>query len=339
MANIALRSPQYKFIEIPSSGVLSTTCAISVSGTLRYTIIKNNPSSSNGVNVDISELARDYLTILYRSGFQPQSIAIVTVMKNFAGLNGTGSQVGSTVTYTDDGWEAYGKFTEGENPELPFSLRTKPTWLQATQTNNSDVDTFTIFLPIGAGTRVAYLKSNNVVDVFVVSSTAVSIAASVDYPAMKIKRINCTKYGLGTKIVFINKYGIQQDLWFFLKDIDKLNRSNEKFMSNTLETPNDEAAQYSKQNAPRKVFNTTAQQSYVLSSGYYPEFAVQYFEQLLLSEYIWIQYNRIEKPGSFDVLPVTLKSSSMIQKTSVNDRLIQYTMEFELAANYINNIR
>ncbi len=28
-----------------------------------------------------------------------------------------------------DGWEAYGLFTDGKNPELPFENRQKPTWL------------------------------------------------------------------------------------------------------------------------------------------------------------------------------------------------------------------
>ena len=39
------------------------------------------------------------------------------------------------------------------------------------------------------------------------------------------------------------------------------------------------------------------------------------------------------------VTPVTVKTSSFNKKTSVNDRLIEYTFEFELAADYINNIR
>ena len=33
MANIALRNPQYKFIAIPSSGVLSAKCTITIGGT------------------------------------------------------------------------------------------------------------------------------------------------------------------------------------------------------------------------------------------------------------------------------------------------------------------
>ena len=38
-------------------------------------------------------------------------------------------------------------------------------------------------------------------------------------------------------------------------------------------------------------------------------------------------------------IPVTVKTSNIDFKTSVNDRLIQYTMQFEEAFDYINNIR
>ena len=40
-----------------------------------------------------------------------------------------------------------------------------------------------------------------------------------------------------------------------------------------------------------------------------------------------------------EVIPVKVKTSSMTFKTSVNDRLIEYTIDFEEAYDYINNIR
>ena len=91
--------------------------------------------------------------------------------------------------------------------------------------------------------------------------------------------------------------------------------------------------------APVKTFNTIAKKSYTLSSGYYPEGAVEYFEQLLLSEYVWmIVYNK-NNPASEQRIPVRVKSSSIELKTSLNNRLINYTIEFEDAFDYINNIR
>ena len=341
MANIALRSPQYKFTSTTGS-TLSTVTTITIDGTLRYTIVKNNPSSNTGTNVDISELSRDYLINEYKSGGQPQNITISTVMKNFPALNGGGTQIGNTITHNDVGYQAYGLYFEGANPEIVDTThRALPTWLVAANNlANPPDEVFEVFLPLSQTMRLTGIKSDGNLYFGFVSGSATSIPAVANQnPLMKVTRIGCTKYGTGIKIVFVNKYGIQQDLWFFLKNIDRLNRSNETYNSNTLSTQSNAAASYNKQNAPRKVFNTIAKQSFTLSSGYYPEFATQYFEQLIMSEYVWMEQENIEKRGSFEIMPVVVKTSSVTQKTSVNDRLIEYTIEFELAADYINNIR
>jgi hypothetical protein len=39
------------------------------------------------------------------------------------------------------------------------------------------------------------------------------------------------------------------------------------------------------------------------------------------------------------IVPLKLKSNSLQLKKKVNDKLIQYTMEFDVAADIINNIR
>jgi hypothetical protein len=330
MANIALRSPQFKSIAV-STGALSVVCTVTIGGVLRYTLIKNVQQSTT-VNFDIAELARDYIEITYQSDYEPQTVSIVTVLTNYDGLNGTGSVVDLPTTITDRGFEAYGTFEEEVNPEVPF--RTAPTYLIPT----TDTNTFTIFAPNNTAGIIPNITSLNglAVTPYTVSDTSVT---TVDSVVCNIKRIDCTKYGIGNKITYINKYGVQQDLWFFLKETKNLARTNEGYKSNTITYPSG-GATYNVQNAPNKVFNTQAKQTHTLSSGYYPEFANQQFEELLLSEYVWFH-----KPtsgvgvGSYIVVPVKVKTSSVAFKTSVNDRLIEYTMEFEEAFDYINNIR
>ena len=46
------------------------------------------------------------------------------------------------------------------------------------------------------------------------------------------------------KIIYINKYGAQQDLWFFLKETKNLARTNEGYKSNTITYPSAAAATY-----------------------------------------------------------------------------------------------
>ena len=329
MANIALRNPQFKSIAIPSSGVLSTVCTVTIDGTLRYTLIKNVQPSTT-VNFDIAELARDYIEIEYQSDYIPQTVDIETVLTNYSGLNGTGSPSLTTEVYDDVGFEAYGTFEEGVNPEVPFG-RSTPTYLIPI---NEDTDTFTIFAPNNTAGKIPNINASNVLAAASYSSLATSV--TTDGVVCNIKRIDCTKYGDGKRIIYINKYGVQQELWFFLKNSKNLARTNEGYKSNTITYPTGSNATYSVQNAPNKVFNTQAKQTHTLSSGYYPEFANQQFEELLLSEYVWLSTVR---KGSGIIIPVKVKTSTVAFKTSVNDRLIEYTMEFEEAFDYINNIR
>ena len=214
MANLALRNPQFKSIAIPSSGVLSTVCTVTIDGTLRYTLVKNVQPSTT-INFDIAELARDYIEITYQTNYIPQTVSIVTVLTNKAGLNGTGANVGSATTITDKGFEAYGVFTEGVNPEVPFG-RTKPTYLIPINETTTP-DTFTILAPNNQAGKLPSITSLSGLVATSFSASATSVT-NVDGVVCNIKRIDCTKYGEGNRIIYINKYGAQQDLWFFLKE-------------------------------------------------------------------------------------------------------------------------
>ena len=328
MANIALRNPQFKKITIQASGTLSVVCTVSIDSTIRYTLIKNVQPSTT-INFDIAELARDYLEIAYQTDYIPQTVAIQTIITPYDALNGTGNALPLLVeTYNDVGFEAYGEFTDGVNPEVPFG-RSLPTLLIPI---NEDTDEFTILAPNNQTGKIPYLTSSfRGADGYLASDTSVTIQG-VD---CTIKRIDCTKYGDGNRIIYINKYGAQQDLWFFLKQTRNLARTNEGYKSNTITYPSG-GATYSIQDAPNKVFNTQAKQTHTFSSGYYPEFLNQQFEELLLSEFIW--WSTVKK-GVGIVIPLKVKTSSVAFKTSVNDRLIEYTIEFEEAFDYINNIR
>ena len=333
MANIALRSPQYK-TKSASASANSIQLTLSINGTVRYTINKN---SNNGI-FEIAELCRDYLTPAAPSNNFPQTIAIITTLTAYTGLNGTGSVVGSPTVFNDVGWEAYGLYVNGSSPENPVS-RTIPTWLIAPiKTESYSSNEFEIFVPIGENGYVAGVNSSGqkLTQSFSGTDTEVSNASLTD--DIKITRINCSKYGSGRKIKFINQYGAGQDLWFSLKEVQTLSRKNENYKANTMYF-DDPDPYYILSDAPVKTFNTQAKKSYSLNSGYYPEGAAEYFEQLLLSEYVWMVVYNKNNPASQQTIPVRVKSSSIELKTSVNNRLINYTIEFEDAFDYINNIR
>ena len=88
---------------------------------------------------------------------------------------------------------------------------------------------------------------------------------------VNIHRIDCTKYGDGHKITFVNKFGALQDLWFFLKSVNTTTKKQDQFQRNIINGTTYNVNQHTKQ-----VFNTIANTSITLSSGYYPEWANQW---------------------------------------------------------------
>ena len=130
------------------------------------------------------------------------------------------------------------------------------------------------------------------------------------------------------KVVFVNKYGALQDLWFFKKSKLSLNTTQEKFKKNIISS-----GSYNTYNHQDKVLTKNGKQKLVLNSGFYPESNNDVFKELMLSEMVWIEY------GANNNLPITIASSSFDYKTIINDKLINHTIEIEFAFDTINNIR
>lgn len=330
MANIALRSPQYKYIVAPG-GANSAKMTITIDGTLRYTIIKEK-TTGNVMNFEIAELCRDYLDILYTGVPSDTSIDITTVITTHAATDGTGTAL-STNTFTDVGFDGYGLFTEGYNPTIVSSV---PRWLIDFDPDATGLtDKYYTFAPLGYEGYIPYITTGNALAYYKFAVNETTLTGTPAGIQLNIIRIDCTKYGYGHKIRFVNKYGAIQELWFFLKHTESTARKQETFQRNIVTT----TGSYNADNHSITPFNTNANQTITLSSGYYPEWTNAWFEQLMLSEQVWLSDDSQTNPTNDTVTPVTVKTSTFNKKTSVNDRLIEYTFEFELAADYINNIR
>ena len=337
--NYALRSPIYAFATSTVSTTQSAKCLVSVAGTVVYTIIKS-ASANTTANFEIAELVRDYLQIVYINS--PQFVVFTSTIQFFDQANAGGTAQATPVTTTSgNGYEAYGLFSEGINPTIPFENVQLPAWLIAEANPLASAnDRYVIYVPFGVDGKVSYIDTSGNIATASYTTTDTSIQPA-DALRLNIQRIDCTKYGDGRMITFINKFGVIQDLWFFLKRVKKINRTNESYMSNTLVIDPLGIADpvYSQTNAPKKLLNTQAKQKHTLSSGYYPESANLFFEQLLLSEYVWYIRPEDTQPNIDHVTPVIVKTSDITYKTSLNDSLIEYTIEFEEAFDYINNIR
>ena len=329
MANILLRSPRLESVTVPSA-MNSVELELTINGTLRYNIIKNG-TVGTVLTFEIAELVRDYLNVTFNGTYTAQTADISFDYKYWSLPNGGGGGYDSTET-THKGFDGYGTFMEGINPTV-----SSYEWLI-----EKDVikDGYYFYAPLGVS-GVVPVSTNSVLSYtgFDTSNPqTISLATPIGNVLVNIIRVNCSRYGEGNKITFVNKYGALQDLWFFLKSVKTTTSTKETYNANTI-TISGGNATYSVNNPTKTVFNKSANQKIILSSGYYPEGANPFFEDLMLSKQIWLTQPDPYDPSTEQVVPVIINTSSFTYKTSLNDKLIEYTMEFDMAFDYINNVR
>ena len=155
---------------------------------------------------------------------------------------------------------------------------------------------------------------------------------------VKIVTEPCSKYE-PYKVTFVNKFGALQDMWFSLKSTESLNTTGETYKANvvdfgalTYDTYKPQVAQY----------NKLGKESITLNTNYISEDYNEVIKQLMMSEQVWL--TRLDNPppdsnNTETVLAVIPKTQSVTYKTSLNDRLVQYTIDFDYAFDKINTVR
>jgi hypothetical protein len=143
---------------------------------------------------------------------------------------------------------------------------------------------------------------------------------------VKVSYIKECKYN-PMKLTFTNKFGALQSLWFFKNSTESMKTEQDSFRRNTL----NEFGNYGSADHQYKNLYKSGKQSITLSSGFYPESHNEIFKQLMLSQDVWLQRDS-------EVLPVNISDSSIDFKTSINEKLIEYTVKCDFAFDTINSI-
>jgi hypothetical protein len=120
---------------------------------------------------------------------------------------------------------------------------------------------------------------------------------------------------------FINRFGGWQFLTFFKAQTNNINVNGSNF--NLLQ----DSINYNTSKGQSKSFNINGKQSVKLSSGFVPENYSDLIQDLLLSETVLL-----------DGKPAEVKTQATTLKTSLQDRNINYEIEFDYAFNLINNV-
>ena len=376
---INLRSPKYITLAPPSTSAyailtLSVGQGTSTGTILRYTLRKNITDTSVLVAFEVSELLRDFLDISFDGSYNGQAIRVVAALTAYnssnAFLTATGFDLFAFDSYSyfeESNFDVEEKSSMISN-KLIFALNDNSVRIPI-NTSKSPVVTFlkdgnivnTISysssnLPVG---QIAYATVNatansesyidrvlgdggvlerskcltDFLNEFEISEAdEVRISNNTgSLEIIKIKTLQECKYE-PKKFTFINKFGALQDIYFFKKQVNKMDVTKESYNANTLSN----TYTYDRSVHTKRDFNIKAKESFTFSSGYLSEEYNEVFKQMMLSEKVWIT-NITETEEQ--VLPINVKTSNITYKTSLNDRLVEYTIEFENSYNVLNDIR
>ena len=305
LGNIGVRSPYFLNYTDGTSTAESSKILLTINSVLRYTIIKNTGTS---VRLDISELVRDYVTPSFTGTFNTALIGTASAsvaVSFYDDINGTGTEV-DTAADTLVAYDGYSYFSEGNNFAIPSGALLSNTTIYAPENT-----TGSFYVMGGDGTLAIETYS-----------TSAASAAGVT-----IKRQPCSKY-TPIKCVFINKFGVHQEFYFFAKKIDSFSSTGDQYKANIVS--ND--GTYDARRHQFVDFNKNGSFRYALNTDYVGEEVNPYIQELMLSEQVWLVIS-----GS--VVPVRPLTSSVQYRTSLNDKMVNYTMEFEQSNDIISSVR
>jgi len=341
--------------------------------TAQYTITKSEIASNNFVIFEIAELVRDYLDISFNQEFT-EDLYKARVLADGGTFEGSSCLSAILDTLDDDfrsqtvwveaditlynssdasigtsntdylAFDGYAYFTDGTNAELSRTLLQSNTDIYVENGERVQVPVYTdkvtsvqfynggvlhttetITSSTNSNAQIKYAGSSLATDEIRVISSAGTETINV----YQIDECRYTPY----RVTFVNKFGALQNLYFFKKSIENINTTTENYKANTF---NQNTLDYDIQSHQYKQFQKAGRESITMNTGYVSEEYNEVMKQLLLSEQVWMTKTIDTRPT---ILPVNVKTQSLQYKTSVNDKLINYTIDFDYAFDKINNIR
>ena len=157
--------------------------------------------------------------------------------------------------------------------------------------------------------------------------------------SIDIKCIDDCKYD-AQKVSFINKFGVMQDMWFFAKRTDSMSSQRESYRSTKLDISS--IASYKVSDHENSYLENQGKERFTMNTGFIHESYGEVIKELLVSEYVYMyDINRFSPSGGYSNLavPVSIASSNVDIKTRLNDKLIEYTLEFEADSDFIQSVR
>ena len=319
---------------------------------LKYTITKSEIEENDYIVFEIGELVRDYLDIQYDGTYTSYSVWVNAVV---TAINETGGTITSpTITPSNANQfvalEGYGYFEEGMNPEESRGLLQSnliqyapsgedfiiPVFAEDTNTVKFYQDTtlrhtVTITDNDNTNQKIQYVDSSVVTGTFNKAVVNYDSGGGTADATINFYELDCSRYD-PIKVAFVNKFGALQEMWFDKKSIESINTKSQQYKASVVDFSN---FTYNTNAHQMRTLSLIGNESIVMNTGYIDESQNDLIRELMLSEQVWMT----EPTGDQNVLPLKPKTQSVQYKTRVNDRLVNYTIEFDMAFDKINNIR
>ena len=156
------------------------------------------------------------------------------------------------------------------------------------------------------------------------NSTYVIVSSTKESQVFKVdtEEICEPKYSIQT-MWFVNKLGGWNQFPFFKASYNSIDVKNSNY--NLMQKD----VVYDPRRGQTKPFNINGTETIKVNSGWVTEDYFEWIQDMMLSDTILY---------SDDEIPVTIKTTSMQKRTSINDKNINYTLEFDFANKLINNI-
>mgnify|MGYP003634082590 CR=1 FL=1 len=131
---------------------------------------------------------------------------------------------------------------------------------------------------------------------------------------------------------YVNKHGAKNTFAFTLKHSQEMQATSSNYSRSVIDYTN--LNRNKNLHSTKKVIKDT-KQTFTINTDFISEYYVEQIEELLLSEYVWALNPIIDN----EYVPVVVTDKKVVKKNHLNDKLIQYTIAYEMASNYINTTR
>lgn len=304
---------------------------------LRYTLEKSIIQGETNIVLEIAELIRDYIDIDFNNDYNSTAVWATAVVYYYD-ENGNLFNYSNPQTFNYLALEGYGYFEDEINPELqrhalitsdniyvPEGTAGKlPIFAEGVGKVTIDSSDTQITDNGNSNQKVQYVN-------IPADSSIIQVYDTDDSTLLKTITVTniCEPKFTPYKVTFVNKYGAYQDLYFFKKTTESFDVTSESYKTNTINTS---SVTYPTNATHRQLYNVNAKTKISLNTGFVVEDMNSTIEELMISENVWIRWEGKTLP----ILPLT---KNMQLKTSLNDKLINYTIDFEFGFNKINNVR